>query len=369
MDKSYLGNLQYNAGQDFNVIISNASFSDLQKFKDWASDSDHGGATNNGLGTNIKNSFIICSPQQDDAEVNISTDINKVEYYERNNKEGYQADGDDLISTSLLSTTKTTINKRDTGATDLIVTDHLGNLIRLTPPFADIDTKYFDVSPATVTENVGNTMYGARALTFNKEYSKLMTDSSTNMSKLSTTYTPILSYIYRDVEYNDEDGQTKTQTNVPYSTISYWYLDTTTPDSKTKIWSTVSYNSGSIDEWKKLAESIDIDYTTGEQTGTTYHSYNVSFVSLLDDYYNLKSSYDNLYKSISNMLNDGDKNSLTYKVNYITELLTKNVMYKADPNDNSMPTYIWTGNSEKYKEFHSSHKDDINSYIFIHTNN
>lgn len=363
MDKSYLGNLKYNAGQDFNVIISNASFEDLQKFKDWASDSDHGGATNNGLGTNIKNSFIICSPQQDDAEVNISTDINKIEYYERNNKEGYQADGDDLISTSLLSTTKTTINKRDTGATDLIVTDHLGNLIRLTPPFSDIDTTYFDVNPGVVTENVGNTLYGGRALTFNKKYSKLLSDSSNTMSKLSVTYTPILSTINNNVEV-EEEGQEKTYMDVPYSTIAYWYLDHV---SNTKIWTTVSYNQSSEStEWTDLANSLGLNTEDGKETGSTYHAYGVSFINLLDNYYSLQQKYDDLSKKINDITSDTNANSLTYKVQYLTILLQSNVMYKADEN---MPTYIWTGNSKDYNKFIKSHNDDSNSYIFIHTTN
>lgn len=358
MDRSYLGNLKYNAGQDFNVIVSNASFESLKKFKDWASDSDNGGATNNGLGTNIKNSFIICSPQQSDDEVTISTDIQKINYRENGNAAGYQEGDDELIDSTTISTTSMTMDKRDTGATDLIVTDHLGNLIRLTPPFTDIDTTYFSVKEGILTTDAdvnNNTMYGCRALTFNKEYSKLLTETSSNMSTLSTTYTPIINYINRNIE--NEDGTKRN--DITYSTVAYWYEN----EKGNKIWTTVSYNQSD--------DNIDTDFKTFVETYSTtnkewgaYHTYSVSFIDLLNSYYLLKKEHDDLAYKYEQANNPNKKDTVAYNVDYMMKLLTYNVMYKAN---SYMPSYIWTGNNDNYSTFiENKPSNELNSYIFIH---
>lgn len=359
MDRSYLGNLKYNAGQDFNVIVSNASFESLKKFKDWASDSDNGGATNNGLGTNIKNSFIICSPQQTDDEVTISTDIQKINYRESGNASGYQKGDDELIDSTTISTTNMTMDKRDTGAVDLIVTDHLGNLIRLTPPFTDIDTTYFSVKEGILTSDMdvnNNTMYGCRALTFNKEYSKLLSETSSNMSTLSSTYTPIINYINRDVE--NEDG-TKNN-DVTYSTVAYWYEN----EKGNKIWTAVSYNqtpNGPDEDFIKFIETYS---TSNTDDKSAYHTYSVSFIELLNSYYLLKKEHDALAYKYEQANNANEKGSIAYNVKYMMNLLANNVMYKAN---GDMPSYIWTGNNNNYTTFSYNKTDnELNSYIFIH---
>lgn len=347
MDKSYLGNLAYNAGQDFNIIISNASFEQLKKFKDWASESDNGGATNNGLGTNIKNSFIICSPQQDDDEVIISTDVQKINYRESGNAIGYQEGDDELIDSTTISTSKMVINKSDTGDTDLIVTDHLGNFIRLTPPFTDIDTTYFSVKKGIITnESIipNNTMYGCRALTFNDTFSKIFNNISNTILELSYTYIPLLNY------RNNKNTDGSIDDNSSYSTVAYWYKN----NVGNKVWTAVSYNQNKEGRDKDFIDFIETYSTSNVTEESTYHAYGVSFIDLLNSYYTLLDEHNKVAYNLNLMAN---------KIQYI-ENLFNTVVFKVDTN---MPSYIWTGSTTEYTNFiKDKESDETDSYIFIH---
>lgn len=368
MSKAFLGNLTYNQGQEFGVMISDASFDELSKFNDWASNVENGGTTYNGLGTNIKNSFIICAPQSD-VSYNLITYTTTTSYIDINNNNVFDKNIDGNLGT-VPTRTITPLETMDKGDYDLIVTDHLGNLIRLTPPFADIDTNFFDVIEPDLTLELGdtnkktNTLYNAKALTFNSTYSKLLNNMSTVITYMNSTYTPILDNIK---EYGEDDVNLISNK----TTIAYSYTYKTTTGQTGTFWGTFTYDltdkNQTILDNTGLHYDYDKDETLKElvtyKTTNNYTENVVSWQSLMTSYMKLQDKV----KELESQLNPDIEGSVYSKLlKRITELENRPYIYKAS---DTTPTYIWAGPVDNYNNFITEAKKEslnLDNYIFIH---
>lgn len=357
MSNAFLGNLTYNQGQEFGVIISDASFDELAKYNNWAESETNGGTTYNGLGTNIKNSFIVCAPQQEN-NYNLVSITNTKQFIDTNNDNEFN-EGDIIINNGENNEDKkvTPIGTVDTGQYDLIITDHLGNLIRLTPPFTDINTDYFAIQEPDISKSFGqntNTMYNTRALTLNSTYTNLLKDTNTVIDTLNTTYTPILDTIDK---YNRDGILESRKVTMAYSYVIGQAAD----NSEIRFWGTFSFdmNDNEVAPGGKYDYSKDetLNKLINDKDKNKYEEHIVSWKNLLNSYIGLKNDFEK-YKSENG-------NSIGEIMKEINELKARPYMYTATPNTGA--TYIWSGNSADYEKFVGSlPKDKLSSYIFIH---
>lgn len=358
MGKAFLGNLTYNQGQEFNVIISDASFDDLSKFNDWAENDANGGNTYNGLGTNIKNSFIVCAPQQETQYDLVSVSYTK-SFIDTNKNAVYDDGTDILVSSGSEETTTTPIGTLDTGQYDLLVTDHLGNLIRLTPPFTDIDTDYFAIQEPDLSKSSAdstNTLYNTRALTFNTKYAYLLADTKNVLGNLNATYTPILDSI-------DKIDATDTVTS-SYVTVAYSYITGKDDTGTTNYyWGTFTYDATN----KTVAPGGEYDYDKDEDLKDIYSDPNLSFSPHVVSWIGLLRYCDSLQEQV-NELNTkmGDVTSALEE--RIRDLENRNYIWQAS---SSTPAYLWAGNQAQYSSFikeKTAAGQNLSSYIFLHQN-
>ena len=134
---SHIGNLAQ-TGKDFNVIVTNAPFkllSSLDKIYRTGSSNTGGNgtttATNNGMGTKIANSFMICAPQIPDDYTTYNYVAN-VAYIDRDNN-GQYTYGDTQLYNDAYTYVYTSYNAyKDTGEFDLVATDAYGIPVVLT---------------------------------------------------------------------------------------------------------------------------------------------------------------------------------------------------------------------------------------------
>lgn len=356
MSNAFLGNLTYNQGQEFGVIISDASFDELAKYNNWAESETNGGTTYNGLGTNIKNSFIVCAPQQENNYNLVSITYTK-QFIDTDNNNEFT--GTDIMITNGEGNIEKVVSPMgtvDTGQYDLVITDHLGNLIRLTPPFTDINTDYFAIQEPDISKSFGqkiNTMYNTRALTLNSTYTKLLKDTNTVINTLNTTYTPILDTIDK---YNKDSVLESRKVTMAYSYVVGQAAD----NSEIRFWGTFSFDMND----NNVAPGGKYDYTKDETLNkliankikNKYEEHIVSWKNLLNSYIGLKNDVEKYKKE--------NGNTIVEIQNEIKELKSRPYMYTATP---AGATYIWSGNSGDYEKFVGSlSKDKLSSYIFIH---
>lgn len=388
---AFLGNLTYNQGADFNVVVCDASFEELKQFDEWASLDTNGGRTQNGIGENIKNCFIVCAPQTK-ADVNYIRHVQTTSYTDVDGDHMYTNGTDSGLKTDSY-TYETSIGITDKGDYDLLVTDHLGNLIRLTPPFADYDTRYFSV--VSPNNDDKNSYYGARYLTFNEDYQKLLGDTNTIVSSLNVTYTPILNTIdvYKDnnlssqyitiaYTYSYKDGN---KTSTTYGTFAYDRIKDgqpqagITPEVKEFLYNTFqgAYESSKATSYSDWADSNAINCLNAYCKPEV-----VSFIELLNKISYLTEYTNRLQKILdSNKIQDvssyktgNDPDGTTYWINdqnekiyaigdRVSRIENSAILFRANKN---IASYLWSGTSDEYSKFISGHKD-LSSYIFLHT--
>lgn len=391
---AFLGNLTYNQGADFNVLVCDASFEELKQYDEWASYEANGGRTANGIGDNIKNCFIVCAPQTA-ANVNYIDYVQTTSYTDLDGSYIY-TDGVDSDYRTYTYTYVSSIGISDKGDYDLLVTDHLGNLIRLTPPFADYDTRYFSV--VSPNNDDKNSYYGARYLTFNKDYQNLLKDTNTVVSTLNATYTPILNTID---EYKDNNLSSQ------YITIAYTYTYKNGNNIST-TYGTFAYNrikdnlaqDGITPEVKEfLYDNFQGTYESNK--ANTYMDWEdsnaiaclkaycnprvVSFIDLLNKIDVLtnecnrlnKILEDNKIQDIGNKktyIDESDQTTYWYdefgnKIYGVGDRVSKiensAILFRAN---NNIASYLWSGTAEEYTKFITG-KKDLSSYIFLHTVN
>lgn len=388
---AFLGNLTYNQGADFNVVVCDASFEELKQFDEWASLDTNGGRTQNGIGENIKNCFIVCAPQTK-ADVNYIRHVQTTSYTDVDGDHMYTNGTDSGLKTDSY-TYETSIGITDKGDYDLLVTDHLGNLIRLTPPFADYDTRYFSV--VSPNNDDKNSYYGARYLTFNEDYQKLLGDTNTIVSSLNVTYTPILNTIdvYKDnnlssqyitiaYTYSYKDGN---KTSTTYGTFAYDRIKDgqpqagITPEVKEFLYNTFqgAYESSKATSYSDWADSNAINCLNAYCKPEV-----VSFIELLNKISYLTEYTNRLQKILdSNKIQDvssyktgKDPDGTTYWINdqnekiyavgdRVSRIENSAILFRANKN---IASYLWSGSSNEYEKFISGRKD-LSSYIFLHT--
>jgi len=368
--KAFLGNLTYNQGQEFGVMISDASFDELSRFNEWASTYENGGTTYNGLGTNIKNSFIVCAPQST-STYNIVTTTTTSQFIDTNDNDVYE-EGTDVNIGSTTTSYSSLIEYIDNGKYDLLVTDHLGNLIRLTPPFTDIDTNFFDLKDPDLSldysdnKDGSHTLYNTRALTFNSSYVNLLNNSSKVIERMNVTYTPILDTIK---EYGDDDVN-------PISskvTIAYSYVTSTSiTGAKNLYWGTFSYDYTDKDKTTLDNDGLHYDYAKDKDLSNIVNTKNSYFTPYVVSWQSLLSSYIALEERVQELERQTDPknpNSMAYNLQkQINELNSRKYMYRAYDN---VPTYIWSGTISEYNSFIDYAKKNgknLDDYIFIHQN-
>lgn len=387
---AFLGNLTYNQGADFNVVVCDASFEELKQFDEWASLDTNGGRTQNGIGENIKNCFIVCAPQTE-AKVNYINYVQTTSYTDLNG-DGMYTNGTDSDFNQDSYTYMSSIGISDKGDYDLLVTDHLGNLIRLTPPFADYDTRYFSV--VSPNNDDKNSYYGARYLTFNKDYQKLLGDTNTIVSSMNVTYTPILDSID---EYKDNEVS---KMNVTVTYCYTWENGDTTYGTFTynKLVTNGSYQSGITADvkeflYKQFPTSYGADKANNAESWDDSKAIqcleaycmpqNVSFVDLLQKIDTLTNECNRLNKILKdNKIEDiGNKTTYTdtsdnttywldkygnkiYAVgDRVSKIENSAILFRASKN---IASYLWSGTSSEYEKFTNGRKD-LSSYIFLHT--
>lgn len=390
---AFLGNLTYNQGADFNVLVCDASFEELKQYDEWASQDTNGGRTANGIGENIKNCFIVCAPQTE-AKVNYIDYVQTTSYTDLNGDHLYTNEVDSDYRTYTYAY-ETSIGISDKGDYDLLVTDHLGNLIRLTPPFADYDKRYFSV--VSPNNDDKNSYYGARYLTFNKDYQNLLKDTNTVVSTLNATYTPILNTIdeYKDgnnlssqyitiaYSYTYKNGN---NTSTTYGTFAYdrikegYAQDGITPEVKEFLY----YNFQGTYESGKANTYMEWDDSNAIACLKAYcNPHVVSFIDLLNKIDALTNECNRLNKileankieDVSNKTTYIDKSDNTtywldedgitkiYAVgDRVSKIENSAILFRANKN---IASYLWSGTTDEYVKFIQG--KDLSSYIFLHT--
>lgn len=340
----YLSNC-YAGGQDFNIIVSDAKFETISyidyKYRNTVSSYTNGqnNANNNGLGTNIANSIIICSYKTEDKN-SLKQSITYTSWLESDNNNRYDADKDQLVEAPYTTTytVQESVSYRDSGIYDLAVTDNYGHPIVLTPPFNDIDSKYFtskiaDGSVASHEISYRKVNYPTSYLTLSDDFAKQFDGVNDVVRDMDITYTPLVKQTY---SYTLVNGKKEIDTK------STWKIGYVINPTNTKDWVVFDPN-------KETGQATWPNKITNPETQMYSHS--LRFCDLVGDVAELQ------HKTDKNNKEDGSLgylydwiNTLQQKVSQLMEL---NFILANNYNKNEHPTapysYIWTGSAEEYK--------------------
>lgn len=357
---SHIGNLAQ-TGKDFNVIVTNAPFkllSSLDKIYRTGSSSTGGNgtttATNNGMGTKIANSFVICAPQTLDEHTTYNYVAN-VAYIDRDNNGQYTYGDTQLYNNSYTYIISSNAYK-DTGEFDLVATDAYGIPVALTPPFNDIDKEYFDVS-SDISSRYRDYCH-SRSLTLSKNFSTQFSGLGKYVETIGYTYTPIVSdpdktlYFIRASQINSGDK--------PNSRPLYFVgkMDTVNPKGE------LSYKAQIGEEYKYLTTKITSD------DEYNYEYIPVSFEYLLDEVNTLKNWKSSEFPGTNDEWNwsGGNINTIQEKLSYLLTTVNRlnNLPYvlNRDGLTSKNISYLWSGNVKKYQSLiKDDDKDNKTTFI------
>lgn len=358
---SHIGNLAQ-TGKDFNVIVTNAPFkllSSLDKLYRTGSSGIGGNgtttATNNGMGTKIANSFMICAPQTPDDYTTYNYVAN-VAYIDRDNN-GQYTYGDTQLYNDAYTYVYTSSNTyKDTGEFDLVATDAYGIPVALTPPFNDIDKNYFDINsdmPSRYREYCHS-----RSLTLSKNFSAQFSDLGKYVETIGYTYTPIVTdpdntvYFIRASQIETQPNQRplyfvgKMNTVSPKGELSYRaHIGTTYSYLTTEITSDGNYNFEYIpvsfeyllNEVNKLKNWKSTEFPNNKWVWKEGETVNES---------------DTVQKKLAYLLATVNKlNNLPYVLNRRTDSTYKGI------------SYLWSGTYKNYEGITKSDKDNKTTFI------
>lgn len=341
-----VGNLDA-SGKEFKILASNVSFEVLAKYDNYirgggssAYNSSTSLASSSGIGRNIANAFIICAPQTKATTVTYTYN-NTYSWLEGLNGDGiynkdteYVVDGNtdgELSYTSVQST-------EDYGKYDLVVTDGNGIPAVVTPPFNDIDQRYFSISVGaddgvnpsrkdyckttslTLSYNIQSSVGNSDKFISYAPYSfTYITDEGMRLIQVKSTYGAGSRYYVckeEDLRYDAATGQ-----------YAYTYLDGTGEKHIYASDSTISRADYSyvLNEMIKLREWKSKNFP--EYTKTE------------DPYYNTYFDGWTLEKKMS------------YLLKYVS--MTNNT-YFVMRHDDSTPAYLWSGTKDKYNAAQAS---------------
>lgn len=148
-----VGNTTYTIGQAFNVICADTTYTNLINYIDYCNAKEDSSAEDEGLGSNIKNSLIVCAPQKDTYTTITTYQTTYTSFIDNDDNNEYNI-GDTLLGqySDKNANVQYSTNRVDTGEYDLCVTDYKGDVIRLTPGFTEVDKEYFTITSLTETQ-------------------------------------------------------------------------------------------------------------------------------------------------------------------------------------------------------------------------
>lgn len=358
---SHIGNLAQ-TGKDFNVIVTNAPFkllSSLDKLYRTGSSNNGGNgtttATNNGMGTKIANSFMICAPQIPDDYTTYNYVAN-VAYIDRDNN-GQYTYGDTQLYNDAYTYVYTSYNAyKDTGEFDLVATDAYGIPVALTPPFNDIDKEYFDVR-SDIPSRYRDYCH-SRSLTLSKNFSTQFGDLGKYVETIAYSYTPIVTDIDKTL-YFIRASQIKSDDPNSHPLYFVGKMDTENPDGE------LSYRANINGTYTYLTTEIKSD------DKYNYEYIPVSFEYLLNEVDKIKDWKSTQFPDTSYVW-DGKENiedsaSILKKLSYLMKTVSKlnNLPYVLNRTGSTSKdiSYLWSGSMSDYKKIPNSDKDNKTTFI------
>lgn len=355
---SHIGNLAQ-TGKDFNVIVTNAPFkllSSLDKIYRTGSSSTGGNgtttATNNGMGTKIANSFVICAPQTLDEHTTYNYVAN-VAYIDRDNNGQYTYGDTQLYNNSYTYIISSNAYK-DTGEFDLVATDAYGIPVALTPPFNDIDKEYFDVS-SDISSRYRDYCH-SRSLTLSKNFSTQFSGLGEYIGYIPYCYTPIV-IDYDKTTYFIRASQKVGQANQrPLYFVGK--MDKVSPKG------VLSYKAqiGNVNKYLDPSITHDDEYN--------YEYIPVSFEYLLNEVDKLKGWKSTEFPDTNDEWNwsGGNINTIQEKLSYLLTTVNRlnNLPYvlNRDGLTSKNISYLWSGNVKKYQSLiKDDDKDNKTTFI------
>lgn len=358
---SHIGNLAQ-TGKDFNVIVTNAPFkllSSLDKLYRTGSSNTGGNgtttATNNGMGTKIANSFMICAPQIPDDYTTYNYVAN-VAYIDRDNN-GQYTYGDTQLYNDAYTYVYTSSNSyKDTGEFDLVATDAYGIPVALTPPFNDIDKNYFDISSDMPSRY--RDYCHSRSLTLSKNFSTQFGDLGKYVETIAYSYTPIVTDLDKTL-YFIRASQIKN--GIPNSHPLYFVGKMDTVNSNGEL----SYRANINGTYTYLTTKIKSD---GKYN---YEYIPVSFEYLLDEVDKLKDWKSTEFPENKWVWEEGESviesDTIQKKLAYLLATVNKlnNLPYVLNRTGSTSKdiSYLWSGNMSDYEGITKSDKDNKTTFI------
>lgn len=353
---SHIGNLAQ-TGKDFNVIVTNAPFkllSSLDKVYRTGS-SDKGGngtttATNNGMGTKIANSFVICAPQIPD-EYTIYNYVGDIAYIDVDNN-GYYNSGDIQLYNNSHTDVISSSTYKDTGEFDLVVTDAYGIPVVLTPPFNDIDTTYFSIS--VDSQSRSRDYCHSRALTLSDKFGKQFSEVGEYIGYIPYSYTPIVKDYDKTTYFIRASKKVVTGDPNPRPLYFVGKMDKVSPEGK------LSYKA-QIDNVNKF-----LDPTITYDDEYNYEYVPVSFEYLLDEVNEIKKWKSTEFPEDNDEWDENESidgsASIQKKLSYLMKTVNKlnNLPYVLNRTGSTSKdiSYLWSGNMAEYEGITKSDKDD-----------
>lgn len=339
-----------NAGQNFNIYVSNVPFETISyldsNYRNTTSSYVNGqnNVNNNGLGINIANSIIICASDVIDKSSTYRI-LTYTDFKDNNNNGKYDRDVDNTLETYVgpIERINVAYGYRDTGNYDIAITDTYGHPIVLTPPFNDINKKYFSTQIADGSLSYKGISYRGlnyptSMLTLSYDFAKQFDSVGKVVEDMDLTYTPIIKNTY---SYTLNDAGKKVINN-----NKTWKLGYYTRNGNSRVW--VVYDPENAEN--TLPKDLQANKNWNEpQTVEPEFTHSLRFCDAIGEIADLQLKLDeNNSDSLIHKLQDRVK-TLEAKVDNLLKLnfiLSRN--YKVEDHPDAPYSYIWTGTNTEY---------------------
>lgn len=340
-----------NAGQNFNIYVSNASFETISYldniYRNTTSSyvNSQNNVNNNGLGTNIANSIIICASDVVDKSSTYRI-LTYTDFKDQNNNGKYDKDVDNTLETYAAPIERINVayGYRDTGNYDIAITDTYGHPIVLTPPFNDINKKYFSTQLADGSLSYKGISYRGlnyptSMLTLSYDFAKQFDSVGKVVEDMDLTYTPIVKHTY---SYTLNDTGQKVINEKKTWKLAYY----TRNGDNAKVW--IVYDPENAEN--TLPKDLQANKGWNQpQTVEPEFTHSLRFCDAIDEIADLQAKLDE--SNTKSLISDLKKRVKTLedqvqtllKLNFI---LSKN--YNTEDHKDAPYTYIWTGTSTEY---------------------
>lgn len=356
-----------NAGQNFNIYVSNVPFETISeldsKYRNTTSSyvNSQNNVNNNGLGTNIANSIIICASDIEDKSSTYRI-LTYTDFKDLNNNGKYDQDADSTLETYVAPIEKinAAYGYRDTGNYDIAVTDTYGHPIVLTPPFNDINKKYFSTQIADGSLSYKGISfrglnYPTYMLTLSDTFAKQFDNVGKVVEEMDITYTPIIKHTYSYI-INDEGQKVIDNTNT-------WKLGYYTRNGNNeRVWVVYDPLNGNT-----LPKDLQANKGWNEpKTVVPEFTHSLRFCDAIGEIADLRAKFDPTNKNAEITYLKSQVKDLQEKVENLLKLnfiLSKN--YKVGDHSDAPYSYIWTGSNEDYGNVADADKSNPNITFLI----